>query len=103
MSWIRTIPYEKAEGRLKSIYDRIVGRNGYIDNILVLHSLRPHTLQGHMKLYKGVLHHSGNTLDKSLLETIGVYVSMLNRCAYCVEHHFNGLRRLLDDDSRAYA
>ncbi len=34
---------------------------------------------------------------------IGVYVSMLNRCDYCVEHHFAGLRRLLDDDDRGDA
>lgn len=103
MSWIQTIPYEESEGRLRSVYDRIVGPDGYIDNILLLHSLRPHTLQGHMRLYKAVLHHSGNSLDTALLETIGVYVSMLNRCAYCVEHHFAGLRSLLNDDERAYA
>ena len=54
-----------------------------------------------MALYKHVLHHSANTLEKSYLETIGVYVSMLNDCAYCVEHHFAGLTRLLDDEARA--
>ena len=43
-------------------------------------------MEGH--LYKYVLHHSGNTVDKRFLETIGVYVSLLNDCAYCVEHHF---------------
>jgi uncharacterized peroxidase-related enzyme len=32
------------------------------------------------------------------LETIGVLVSMLNHCDYCVEHHFSGLKRLLDDE-----
>jgi uncharacterized peroxidase-related enzyme len=102
MSWIKTIPFKESEGRLRSIYDRIAGPDGYIDNILLLHSLRPHTLQGHMRLYKAVLHHSGNSLDPALLETIGVYVSMLNRCAYCVEHHFSGLRGLVNDE-RAYA
>jgi uncharacterized peroxidase-related enzyme len=28
---------------------------------------------------------------------------MLNRCNYCVEHHFAGLSRLLGDDARAAA
>jgi len=53
-----------------------------------------------MALYKSVLHHSENRLPKSLLETIGVYVSLLNGCAYCVEHHFAGLSKLLNDGDR---
>ncbi|MCH8167567.1 MAG: carboxymuconolactone decarboxylase family protein, partial [Proteobacteria bacterium] len=63
----------------------------------------PHSMEGHMALYKQVLHHGANTVPKAFLETIGVWVSLLNRCAYCVEHHFAGLGRLLDDDARAAA
>jgi len=37
----------------------------------------------------------------SCFETIGVYVSSLNNCAYCVEHHFAGMARLLGDRERA--
>jgi uncharacterized peroxidase-related enzyme len=66
-----------------------------------VHSLRPHTMEGHMALYKQALHHSSNTLPKWLLEATGVYVSLLNGCSYCVEHHFSGLKRLLKDDARA--
>ena len=101
MSWIQTIPYEEATGRLRAVYERVKGPGGYIDNILQVHSLRPHTLTGHMTLYKNVLHHTGNALPKTLLETLGVYVSLLNECTYCVEHHFAGLRTLLADDERA--
>ncbi|MDX1406645.1 MAG: peroxidase-related enzyme [Saprospiraceae bacterium] len=100
MSWISIIPFSDAEGQLRRLYERVKGPEDYIDNILQVHSLRPHTLKGHMALYKNVLHHAGNTLPKWLLETIGVYVSMLNRCTYCVEHHAAGLRRLLRDDNR---
>lgn len=103
MSWIKRIGYEQATGRLRAIYDRIKGPHGELDNILTVHSLRPHTLEGHMALYKNVLHHTGNRLPTWLLETIGVYVSRLNRCDYCVDHHFAGLRRLLADDERASA
>lgn len=103
MSWIERIPYERATGRLRAIYDRIKGPHGELDNILTVHSLRPHTLEGHMALYKNVLHHTGNQLPTWWLETIGVYVSALNRCDYCVDHHFAGLRRLLADDDRAAA
>ena len=64
------------------------------------HSLRPQTLEGHMALYKNVLHHNANTTPKWMLEVIGVYVSMINACAYCVDHHFEGLKRLLDDGKK---
>lgn len=101
MSWIKTIGYKDAQGRLKKIYDRVKGPNNNVDNVLKLHSLRPHSLVGHMSLYKNVLHHSKNTLPKWYLEAIGVYVSYLNNCDYCVQHHYHGLRRLLNDDDQA--
>ena len=103
MSWIKTVSREAADGRLKSIYDRVAGPDGQIDNILASHSLRPHTLEGHMALYKATLHHFGNALSKTYLETIGTYVSGLNNCTYCVEHHFAGLVRLLGDGPRSDA
>jgi len=101
MTWISTIDYDDASGALKKLYERIKGPNNNVDNIMLAHSLRPHTMEGHMTLYKYVLHHPRNTLPKSYLETIGVYVSLLNSCAYCADHHFAGLSRLLADDERA--
>ena len=103
MSWIKTIAYGEARGRLRKLYDRIKGPGDNIDNIMLAHSLRPHTMEGHMALYKHVIHHSSNQLEKSFLETVGVYVSMLNDCEYCIEHHFAGLCRLLKDQDRADA
>jgi len=101
MTWISTISYDEASGALKRLYERIKGPDNNVDNIMLAHSLRPHSMEGHMTLYKYVLHHPRNTLPKSYLETIGVYVSLLNRCQYCVDHHFSGLSRLLSDDERA--
>ncbi len=103
MSWIKTIAYEQASGRLRKLYDRIKGPDDNVDNIMLAHSLRPHTMEGHMALYKHVIHHSSNTLARSYLEIIGVYVSILNDCEYCIEHHFAGLCRLLQDQERANA
>lgn len=103
MSWIKTIAYGDAVGRLKTFYDRIKGPDNNVDNIMMLHSLRPHTMEGHMALYKAVLHHYKNTLPKWFLETIGVWVSMLNGCEYCARHHFSGLTRLLKDEDKAQA
>jgi uncharacterized peroxidase-related enzyme len=100
MTWITTISYEAAEGTLRKLYDRIKGPDNNVDNIMMAHSLRPHTMEGHMSIYKYVLHHPRNTLSKAYLETIGVYVSLLNECRYCIDHHFSGLLRLLDDEKR---
>ena len=101
MSWIEIVRPEQATGRLREIYERVAGPGGKVDNVLQIHGLRPHTLEGHMALYKSVLHHSGNKLPKWLLETIGVYVSLLNGCTYCVAHHSAGLSRLLQDEKRS--
>ena len=99
MSWIETVPYKSATGKLKVLYDRIKGHDDNVDNIMMAHSLRPHS--GRPYGVKNVLHHARNEIGKWFLETLGVYVSHLNGCAYCVDHHFAGLARLLADDVRA--
>ena len=101
--WIAHIPYTEAEGRLRTLYDRVKGPDDNVDNIMLAHSLRPHSMEGHMALYKYVLHHGSNTTPKWFLEAIGVWVSMLNGCAYCVEHHYAGLARLMADPPRSTA
>lgn len=101
MTWIKTIPFEEATGRLLKLYKKVTGPNNNVDNIMMAHSLRPHSMVGHMALYKNVIHNSNNTLPKWYLETIGVYVSLLNRCNYCIDHHFEGLQRLLNDNEKA--
>ncbi len=103
MSWIEIVEYEDSDGRLRKLYDRIKGPDNNVDNIMLAHSLRPHSMEGHMALYKNVLHHSGNSVPKWFLEALGVYVSMLNICHYCVDHHFEGMARLVDDEARSAA
>jgi uncharacterized peroxidase-related enzyme len=101
MSWIKVIPLEQASGKLKTIYNRIKGPNDQIDNVLSIHSLRPHTLVGHMSLYKNTLHHSNNSFPNWFLELLGSYTSYINGCDYCYEHHYTGMKRFLNDDSKA--
>jgi len=101
MPWIETVAYDQSDGRLRQLYDRVKGPGDNVDNIMMMHSLRPHTMEGHMAIYKYVLHHSANKVPKWFLETIGVWVSALNKCAYCVEHHYQGLVRLLDDAEKS--
>ena len=101
MTWISTVAFEDATGKVRQLYERIKGPDNNVDNIMMAHSLRPHTMEGHMAIYKNVIHHPRNTLPKWLLEAVGVYVSLINKCDYCIEHHYAGMRRLLNDDERS--
>ncbi|OUR91791.1 alkylhydroperoxidase [Flavobacteriales bacterium 34_180_T64] len=103
MSWIKVIPFEEASGKLKAIYTKIKGPNNQINNVLSIHSLRPHTLTGHMSLYKSTLHHSSNTFPNWFLEFLGTYTSYINNCEYCYKHHFEGMKRFLEDDKKSSA
>jgi uncharacterized peroxidase-related enzyme len=102
MSWIKVIPPEQADGKLETIYRQVTGPGGQVDQVLQAHSLRPHTLEGHMALYKAVLHHSRNQMPEWFLEAIGVQVSRLNGCEYCDLHHSAGLQRLMKAESMPF-
>jgi len=99
MAFIDVISPENANGRLQRLYKRIQAPDGQVDNVLQVHSLRPHSLEGHMAIYKAVLHHSANVLPEWYLEAVGVLVSRLNGCQYCATHHAAGFERLLREAS----
>ncbi len=50
MTWIKTVSYDDAQGRLLTLYDRVRGPGNNVDNIMLAHSLRPHSMEGHMAL-----------------------------------------------------
>lgn len=101
MTWIKMIEPLDAEGKLKDLYDQVQTPEGHVDNILKIHSLRPRTLQAHLFLYKSALHSKPNGLTIRERELIGVYVSKLNGCQYCVQHHRAGLAREIGDEALA--
>src|ERR1700730_4949354 len=100
-AWIKMIPEGEAVGTLKEMYAQAMTPHGTVDNVMKVHSLRPLTLQGHVTLYRSVLHNSDLSLPLWLLEVVASYTSILNRCAYSLSHHFTNVRRLLQDESRA--
>ena len=87
MTWIESISHGTATGYLKRLYRAYQRPNRTIANIYRAHSLRPHTLEGHTALYCAVLGHADNQLPLWYLETVGLYVSVLNQCTYCIDHH----------------
>jgi uncharacterized peroxidase-related enzyme len=101
-AWIRMIPVDEASGALKEMYDKARTPHGTVDNVMRAHSLRPHTMAGHMALYRSVLHNPDNTLPFWFLEVIACCTSIVNRCSYSLEHHFANVQRLLQDDARAF-
>ncbi len=101
MVWIRITSPQLAQGALATSYRKLGAPPAKLDQIILAHSERAHTLDGHMALYRAVLHHPGNVLDKAFAEAIGVLVSHINDCQYCVSHHARGLKRELADDAKA--
>ena len=99
-AWIRMISDSEAAGAAKEALDSARTPHGTVDNVLRVHSLRPHTMYGHTALYRSVLHNPNNSIPLWFLETAGTYTSILNQCEYSVTHHSLNLRKLIADDER---
>ena len=102
-AWISTTAPGEATGRLAELYERVKTPHGTVDNVMRVHSLRPESLEGHLILYKSVLHNEANTLALWFLEAVATWVSLTNRCYYSTTHHSANMRRLIADESRAQA
>ena len=102
-AWIKMIADDEADETLRPFFDRVRTPHGTVDNVMRAHSLRPHTMDGHVVLYRSVLHNPDNTLPFWFLEVVASYVSILNNCDYSLSHHFTNARRLIGDDARADA
>ncbi len=100
-AWIEMISDDDADEKLQAFFDRVRTPHGTVDNVMRVHSLRPQTMEGHVVLYKSVLHNPDNVLPFWFLEVIASYTSILNNCAYSLSHHFTNARRLIDDEARA--
>ncbi len=97
MAYIEIISESDATGRLAELYKRLGNPDGTVDSVLKVHSLNPESLEAHGALYVQSLHRT-SPLSRAERELIGVIVSMVNGCEYCLKHHSAGLRRLLPDD-----
>ena len=85
--WIETVDESSADASLSTIYNRVRGANGQLDNLYQAFSLRPHTILPADDLYLAALHHESNTLPKQFSELIGTYVAILSGCQYARAHH----------------
>ena len=72
----------EATGFTKEMYDKARSPHGTVDNVMRCQSLRPHTIAGHMAIYKSVLHNPENVLPFWFLEVVASYTSIINECLY---------------------
>ncbi len=102
MPWIEVIGEDEAEGAVKRAYDDVVARRGKLSNIMKVQGLNAEAMTRHLELYVTLMF-GDSGLTRAERELIGVVVSAANRCAYCVEHHAEPLRRNWKDDARVDA
>jgi uncharacterized peroxidase-related enzyme len=101
-AWIEMIQDEQASGDLLDALGEARTPAGSVDNVMRVHSLRPNTMRGHVRLYRSVLHDDANTMPMWLLEVVGSYVSFLNDCAYSFANHFANATHLIGDKDKAH-
>jgi len=100
-AWIKMIDDKDANPRLKAMLDNARTPHGTVDTVMRVHSLRPETMNGHVTLYRSVLHSKDNKLSLWFLEVVASYTSILNDCTYSLTHHFMNVRNLQQDQARS--
>ena len=80
MTWIDTVPLEKADEKIAEVYDACMRRYGFVPNIRRAQSLNPEALQAYVQLSEAV--YSGGPLSAREREMIATRVSVLNKCHY---------------------
>lgn len=85
MAWIEILDEDdvmEAKGRLARLYKAAVDPYTHrVDNVIQIHSLRPATLDGHLRLYGAVMH-AKDGISRRERETLAVAVSAANACHY---------------------
>ncbi|KPL14689.1 peroxidase [candidate division WOR_3 bacterium SM1_77] len=99
MTWIEVIDEKSAKGDLLKVYKYIKEKRGKISNIMRVHSLNPSAMQKHLDLYVTLMF-GASGLSREERELIGVVVSNLNGCDYCVRHHATALNHYWKNEEK---
>ncbi len=81
MPYVRTIPYEDAQGELKDVYDTMIKTRGRIPNVQAVSSLKPNimkTLMGHV----ASVMYGDSGVSRAEREMVAAVVSATNKCQY---------------------
>lgn len=82
MAWIRTVPEDAAQGRLRRAYDAARRRAGRVYNIVKVMSLQADVLEASMGLYAATTTSPRSPLPRWFRELVAVHVSRANACHY---------------------
>ena len=96
---IKVIPFEKATGKLRDIYDDLIEKRGKLAAVHTIQSLNPDTIIAHIELYMTIMF-SQSPLTRAQREMIAVVVSAANGCEYCQQHHGVALNNYWKDEVR---
>jgi uncharacterized peroxidase-related enzyme len=96
MSWIDVVDFAEANEKLKQVYIELEKKRGKISNIMKIHSLNPKAMKSHMDLYLNLMFGKSG-LSRKEREFIGVIVSVINNCEYCIKHHVEALNHYWKD------
>lgn len=99
MAWINTISEHEATGVLKDLYADTKKKRGKLSNIMIVHSLNPDSMKKHIDLYLSLMFKKG-PLSREDRELIGVVVSKVNKCEYCIYHHAEALNHYWKDEKK---
>ncbi len=99
MAKIQIIQPEEATGRLKEIYNDLIGKRGKLAEVHKIQSLRPESIVKHIDLYMEIMF-SKSELSRAEREMIAVVVSAANNCYYCQIHHAEALNNYWKDQEK---
>jgi uncharacterized peroxidase-related enzyme len=102
MSKIKVIQHDEATGRLKEIYDDLVGSRGKLADVHKIQSLRPESIVKHMDLYMEIMF-TKSELSRAEREMIAIVVSAANKCEYCQIHHANALNHYWKNEEKIHS
>ena len=81
MSWIKVIQENEAVGEVKEWFEKLMTPQGFVDNILKIHSLNIPSLSAHLGIYRTLMF-GRSQLSRIQREMIAVIVSSSNQCHY---------------------
>ena len=81
MPYVKTIPYEEAQGELKDVYDNMIKVRGNISNVQAVSSLRPHIIKT-LAAHVGSVMRSESGVSRAEREMVAAVVSATNKCQY---------------------
>ncbi|MBT98869.1 MAG: peroxidase [Dehalococcoidia bacterium] len=81
MPYVKTIPYEDAQGDLKETYDRMIKSRGFISNVQAVSSLKPNIMQT-LVAHSASVMFGESGVSRAEREMVASVVSATNKCQY---------------------